>query len=95
MSRILFIRSTPYDEDMNSYNVQGSGIAMAFCRLGHDCDYLNFHKTKEEIRILYENNGHKARLILKNRFRLFRTGICLEILKEEFLCNYDIVICRE
>ena len=48
MARILFVRSTPYDEDLNGYNVQGVGIAKALCRLGYDCDYLNFHKTKDE-----------------------------------------------
>ena len=95
MSKILFVRSTPYDEDLNGYNVQGAGIARAFCKHGHDCDYLNFHKTKEEIIDLCEVNGHKARAIYKKRIRLFRTGICTEVLKDAFLQQYDIVICRE
>ena len=95
MSKILFVRSTPYDEDLNGYNVQGAGIARAFCRLGHDCDYLNFHKTKEETVDLCEIDGRKARVIYKKRIRLFRTGICTEILRDDFLQQYDIVICRE
>ena len=95
MSKILFVRSTPYDEDLNGYNVQGAGIARAFCKLGHDCDYLNFDKTKEEIVDLCEIDGHKARVIYKKRIRLFRTGICTDALKDDFLLNYDIVICRE
>ena len=95
MSKILFVRSTPYDEDLNGYNVQGAGIAKAFCKLGYDCDYLNFHKTKEEITELCEINGHKARVIFKKRIRLLRTGISLESLKKEFLSGYDFVICRE
>ncbi len=95
MSKILFVRSTPYDEDLNGYNVQGAGIARAFCKLGHDCDYLNFHKTKEEIVTLAEINGHKARVIFVKRIRIFRTGISLASLKQEFLSQYDFVICRE
>ncbi len=95
MAKILFIRSTPYDEDLNGYNVQGVGIAKAFCTLGHDCDYLNFHKTKEDIIDLCEINGHKARVILTKRIRLLRTGISLKALKSSFLSQYDIVICRE
>ena len=95
MSRILFVRSTPYDEDLNGYNVQGAGIARAFCKLGHDCDYLNFHKSKEEIITLCEMDGHIARAIFVKRIRLFRTGISFAALKHEFLSQYDIVICRE
>ena len=36
MAKILFVRSTPYDEDLNGYNVQGAGIAKAFCKLGYE-----------------------------------------------------------
>lgn len=46
MTKILFVRSKPYDEELDSYNVQGVGIAKAFCKLGYDCDYLYFHKTR-------------------------------------------------
>lgn len=95
MANILFVRATPYDEDLNGYNVQGAGIARAFCKLGHHCDYLNFHKTREEIVDLCEIDGCKARVIFKKRLRLFRTGICVDALKREFLSQYDIVICRE
>ena len=95
MAKILFVRATPYDEDLNGYNVQGAGIARAFCKLGHDCDYLNFHKSKEETVTLCEMNGHIARAIFVKRFRFFRTGISLSALKNEFLSQYDIVICRE
>lgn len=95
MAKILFIRFTPYDEDLNGYNVQGVGIAKAFCKIGHDCDYLNFHKTKNEIVELCEIKGHKARVLFRKRIRLFRTGISFELLKTDFLLQYDIVICRE
>ncbi|MBP5254052.1 MAG: glycosyltransferase family 4 protein [Lachnospiraceae bacterium] len=95
MARILFVRSTPYDEDLNGYNVQGAGIAKACVRLGHDCDYLNFHKTREETVDLCEENGHKARVIFTKRIRLFRTGLNFDVLKDAFLSRYDIVICRE
>ena len=95
MSKILFVRSTPYDEDFNCYNVQGAGIARAFCKIGHDCDYLNFHKSKEEIITLCEIDGHFARAIFVKRIRLFRTGISFDTLKHDFLSQYDIVICRE
>ena len=95
MAKILFVRSTPYDEDLNGYNVQGAGIAKAFCKLGYDCDYLNFHRRREEIVDLCEIDGHRARVIFQKRLRFFRTGISLKALKKEFLSQYDIVIARE
>ena len=95
MAKILFVRSTPYDEDLNGYNVQGAGIAKAFCKLGYDCDYLNYHKSRDAIIELLEIGDYKARIIYKKRIRLFRTGICLPALREDFLSQYDIVICRE
>ena len=95
MARILFVRSTPYDEDLNGYNVQGAGIARAFCRLGYDCDYLNFHRKREDTVELFEKDGHKARVLFRKRIRVLRTGICPEALDKDFLKAYDIVICRE
>ena len=95
MSKILFVRSTPYEEDMNSYNVQGIGIAKAFCKLGYDCDYLNFTKKNEHIVELLSVNGHHARAIYKHRIRVFRTGISLSSLSNRFLSNYDYIVCRE
>ena len=95
MPKVLFIRSTPYDEDLNGYNVQGVGIAKAFCILGYDCDYLNFHKTRNETVRIFEYNGRVANVIFRNRIRLFRTGLNFEVLDKEFLNSYDIIICRE
>ena len=95
MTKVLFVRSTPYDEDLNGYNVQGAGIARAFCKLGYDCDYLNYHSTDERTVDLLEYQGHKARVIFKKRKRILRTGICKEALQPEFLSQYDVVISRE
>ncbi|MCQ2523603.1 MAG: glycosyltransferase family 4 protein [Lachnospiraceae bacterium] len=95
MKNILFVRSTPYNEDLNGYNVQGVGVAKAFCRLGYNCDYLNYTSKEERIVDLCEINGNKARAIYMKRIRFFRTGICTGALKKEFLDNYDVVICRE
>lgn len=95
MKNILFVRSTPYNEDINGYNVQGIGIAKAFCRLGYNCDYLNFDTDRDEVIDLCECNQNKARVIYKKRTRIFRTGINFEVLSKDFLQRYDIVICRE
>lgn len=95
MKNILFVRSTPYDEDLRGYNVQGVGIAKAFCRLGYNCDYLNFDSRKEEIIDLCTIGDKRARVIYKKRIRILRTGLSFDSLKKEFLSQYDVVICRE
>ena len=95
MSKILFVRSTPYSEDLNGYNVQGVGIAKEFCRLGYDCDYLSYDKKELNDITLLEQNGHTAKAIFKKRNRLFRTGICRDALNSDFLSQYDYVICRD
>lgn len=93
--KVLFIRSTPYDEDPNGYNVQGIGISKAFCRLGYDCDYLSTKKRNQRKYVFYEYNGCKARLIEFPRIRILRTGINKRICNENFLNKYDIIISRE
>lgn len=95
MKNILFVRSTPYDEDLQGYNVQGAGIAKAFCRLGYNCDYLNFNSRKEEIIDLCTIDDKRARVIYKKRIRILRTGLSFDSLDKEFLSQYDAVICRE
>ena len=95
MKNILFIKSTPYDEDLQGYNVQGVGIAKAFCRLGYNCDYLSYNSHKEEIIDLCSIGDKRARVIHKKRIRILRTGIALGALNKDFLDQYDTVICRE
>lgn len=93
--KILFVRTVPYDFNVNTYNVQGFGLGKAFCRLGYDFDFLYFSKKGNSEYILYEENGHKLKVISKPRIRLFRTGICMEICNKEFLKQYDFVISCE
>lgn len=93
--KVLFFRSAPNEEDLNGYNVQGIGIAKAFCRLGYDCDYVTFSKKKKSEKVFYEYNGCRGKLITKPRFRVLRMGINLDVLKEDFLKQYDIIISRE
>lgn len=92
---ILYVRSAPYDLNLNSYNVQEVGLAKAFCRIGYNVDVVVFTKKHPKQSVFYEYNGHKARWIEKNRFRWFRWGINLSICKDDFLLQYDYVISSE
>lgn len=95
MKKILFVRTVPYDFNPNTYNVQGFGLGKAFCKMGYDFDFLYFSKDRHEEYTLIEENGHRVKVISKPRIRIFRTGVCTEICKCEFLGQYDFVISCE
>lgn len=93
--KILFFRSAPYDEDPKGYNIQGFGIAKAFCRHGYDCDFVLFKKRNQTEEVFYEYNGCRAKFIELPRVRFVRWGINLDVCKKEFLEQYDYIISRE
>lgn len=93
--KILFFRSAPYDEDPKGYNIQGIGIAKAFCRRGYDCDFVTFKKKNQTEEVFYEYNGCRAKLIEMPRLRFVRWGINTDVCKKEFLDQYDYIISRE
>ncbi len=95
--RILLVRSTPNDLDVDGYNVQQLGLGKAFVNLGYDYDFITFKKDKSKCRdfVFYHKNGYTARCIEKPRYRILRWGINTAISKKEFLNQYDLVICQE
>lgn len=95
--RILLVRSTHGDLDINGYNVQQLGLGKAFVDMGYDYDFITFKrdKTKCSEIVFYEKNGNKARCIEKTRTRILRWGINKDICKKEFLSQYDLIICQE
>ncbi len=97
MKKILLVRATPNDLDINGYNVQQIGIGKVFVKLGYDYDFITFKrdgKSCKEI-VFFEENGHVAKVIEKPRFRFFRWGINFGIARKEFLDQYDLIICQE
>jgi len=93
--KILLIRNTPYDASPSSYNVQEIGIGKAFCRLGYDYDHVCFKKKNQNEWVFYEVNGCQAKYIEKPRRRFLRWGYNGNLLRKEFLNQYDIIISRE
>ncbi|MDO5765330.1 MAG: glycosyltransferase family 4 protein [Elusimicrobiales bacterium] len=94
--KILLVRSTPNDIDINAYNVQQVGLGKAFCELGFDYDFITLKKDapRKEF-VFYEKNGCRAKCIEKPRKRFFRWGINTEIADAQFLAQYDLIICQE
>ncbi len=93
--RILYVRSGPFELNVNSYNVQELGLGKAFCRLGYDFDFVTFKKENFKEWVFFEQNGCKAKCIEMPRFRLFRWGINMSICTKSFLKQYDYVIGSE
>lgn len=94
MKRILYIRSGPYQVELNSYNLQELGLASSLYKLGYQCDIMYYHRKKNyEQKIL--KNGIEIRILWRHGIKLFRTGIYLSMLNKNFLKQYDYVICSE
>ena len=95
--KILLVRSTPNDIDINGYNVQQVGLGKAFVDMGYSYDFITFKKDKKSCRefVFYENNGIQARCLEKSRKRFLRWGINMDICKKEFVGQYDLIICQE
>lgn len=95
MKKILYVRTGPYDLNINSYNVQEIGLSKAFCKLGYDVDIITFKKHNPKQSTIFKCGNNKVRLIEKKRFRWLRWGLNFEICTEKFLTQYDYVISAE
>lgn len=95
--KILLVRATPNDLDINGYNVQQVGLGKVFVKMGYDYDFITFKKDGKSCKefVFFEEGGHRAKVIEKPRHRFFRWGINTEIAKKEFLDQYDLIICQE
>lgn len=94
--KVLLVRSTPNDLDINGYNVQQVGIGKCFVNKGYDYDFITFKKSEPRKEfVFYENNGCRAKCLELPRNRFFRWGINRDICSESFLSQYDLIICQE
>lgn len=94
--RVLFVRSTPNDIDINTYNVQQVGLGKAFCDLGYSFDYITYKKDNPRNKIVfYEKADCKAVCYELPRFRFLRWGINWSICNKDFLDKYDLIISLE
>lgn len=94
--KILLVRATPGDLDINAYNVQQLGLGKAFCHLGYDYDFITFKKNSPRKQFLfYQENDCQAMCIEVPRKRFLRWGINRDIADPSFLAQYDMIICQE
>lgn len=94
---ILFLRSGQSSLNFNTYNIQQIGMGKAFCDNGYNFDFVTFNKTCKEDRVtvFYKAKDCRARIIEKNRIRIFSMGVNISVLKKSFLEQYNWIICQE
>lgn len=92
--KILYVRSGPYQVNINSYNLQEIGLATEFIKSGIDCDILYYNK-KSSYDEFIDNNGIRIKILWRKGIRLLRSGIYPQILNKKFLSNYDTIIVSE
>lgn len=93
--KILFLRTPPSDINPKSYNNQQIGLGKALCRLGYDFDFVTFKKSDQKEWVFFEENGCRAKYIEIPRKRFMRWGYNGDVLKKEFISQYDVILSQE
>lgn len=94
MKRILYVRSGPYQINLDSYNSQEIGLATAFAERNVRCDVLYYHKKKNFDQVV-KKNGHEIKILWRKGVRVLRSGIYPQILNRSFLSGYDAIFVSE
>jgi len=92
--RVLYIRSGPYELNFDNYNLQEVGLGKAFCAAGYDFDIVYYTKKEDRIQGLEVPENH-LRILWSHGIKLLRSGIYPQILKMDFLNQYDAVFISE
>ena len=94
--KVLLVRSTPSAVNPDLYNLQQFGIGKSFVQKGFDYDFITFKSREPRMDyVFYESNGCRAKCIEVPRKRFLKWGINRSICTEEFLSQYDLIICQE
>lgn len=92
--KVLYVRSGPYKVNLNSYNLQEIGFSKALCDMGFSCDIVYYSDENKDEKI-YSNKNCEVRVLWRKGIKILRTGIYPQILKKDFLNNYDLIIATE
>lgn len=91
----MYIRSGPYEPDIDNYNMQEIGMLTEFCLQGYDCD-LFYYGKKERIKVKeFNDKSGKLTIHFVKGIRLLRSGIYPKLLNRKFLSNYDVIVTSE
>ncbi|EOH84875.1 glycosyltransferase family 4 protein [Enterococcus casseliflavus] len=94
MKRILYVRSGPYQVNLEGYNSQELGLAEAFSKRNIKCDIVYYHKQKNFDQIV-NKKGCEIRILWRKGIKILRSGIYPQLLSKNFLNQYDLIIISE
>ena len=94
VKNILYMRSGPYKPVISEYNMQEIGFAKAALRRGVSTDIVYF-SDDNKIDILKTENDSVIRIIWAKGYKFLRTGYYPQLLSEDFLSIYDLIVLTE
>ena len=94
MKKILYVRSGPYQVNINSYNLQEVGLATALLKYGYQTDIVYYSKDGDKEQELHTEEGN-INVLWCHGIKLMRSGIYRQVLDKNFLSQYDFAICSE
>ena len=89
--KILIVRNSADEVNINSYNLQEIGLAKALVKKGHECDIVYYTKSKTERVEIIEVEDKIINVIWMPAIKILNNAIYTKILKTSFIDKYDII----
>lgn len=88
--KILIIRPTPNEVNLNTYNLQEVGLAKALIRKGHLCDVMYYcGKEKDHVETRKFDGNRSLNILWLHGIGCLHEGIYLSLKK--YINNYDVI----
>lgn len=87
--RILIVRTTPNEVNLNTYNLQEVGLAKALVRKGHECDVMYYTAGKDHTQQLVFDGDKTINIHWLHGYGMFYEGIYPSLKK--YVSRYDII----
>ena len=91
--KILLVRSSPGYIDVRKarYNIQETGLARAFNKMGHQCDVVFWGGKKKEVLEIEYDKGQTFKVFYLKAYNVLKNGVYIGL--KELSKDYDIVHC--
>ena len=87
--KILFVRTTPNEVDLSSYNLQEVGLAKALVRKGHECDVMYYTSEADHTQTVTFDGDKTINIHWLHGYGVFYEGYYPSLKK--YVKDYDII----
>lgn len=87
--KILIVRTTPNEVNLNTYNLQEVGLAKALVRKGHECDVMYYTSGEDHIQKLTFDGEKSINILWLRGYGMFYEGYYPSLKK--YVKDYDII----